>query len=177
MLVLIHPLLQLTIACILAICLTLAIRSIQRNISAENSGSEHISDLRYRHSSLATTTLDLYDQELRSFLQETKAYLNADLSLDELSLNTNIPKRHFSQLFNVHLQKNFYQLLAEYRIAYALEALAEEADLKIEYLANACGYHSRTTFTKHFKEQVGLTPSRYRENLFLLIQCSPNKSS
>lgn len=119
---------------------------------------------RYAKSSLEEETLKEYESKLHSHLQTSKVYLKPALSLELLAKETEIPKHHFSQLLNVYLGKSFYQVIADYRIAHAL-ALLEEAGTQftIESLAYECGFNSKTSFNRYFKEKTGFTPSDYRE--------------
>ncbi|RZK22971.1 MAG: AraC family transcriptional regulator [Flavobacterium sp.] len=95
------------------------------------------------------------------FLNDT-SFLNPDISIESISKDLNIPKHHFSQLFNVHIGKNFYTFIAERRIGYALKRLNEEkGKLKIESLAYECGFNSKTSFNRYFKQITGFTPLEY----------------
>ncbi|MGF1925655.1 MAG: helix-turn-helix domain-containing protein, partial [Bacteroidia bacterium] len=85
-----------------------------------------------------------------------------DISIDLISRELDIPKYHFSQLFNVHIGTNFYTFIAERRIEYALKKLSEEqGKLKIESLAYQCGFNSKTSFNRYFKQITGFTPLEY----------------
>lgn len=119
---------------------------------------------RYAKSSLEEETLKAYEHKLHSHLQTSKIYLKPALSLELLAKETEIPKHHFSQLLNVYLGKSFYQVIADYRIAHALALLEEAgAQFTIESLAYECGFNSKTSFNRYFKEKTGFTPSDYRE--------------
>lgn len=107
------------------------------------------------------TFLD-YEKRVRSILVERKLYLSPELSLDRLAQETHIPKHHFSQLFSVYLKTSFYQLIAHYRIAHALKSLDEGSNITVESLAYECGFNSKTSFNRYFKEITGYTPSEYQ---------------
>ena len=62
--------------------------------------------------------------------------------------------------------KSFYVLVSEYRINYAKEILKEDNNITIESLAYECGFNSKSTFNKYFKEQTGYSPSEYRSSFF-----------
>lgn len=119
---------------------------------------------RYSRCTLSKAVLETYEDKLHHYLQESKLYLRSELSLEVLADHTKIPKHHFSQLFNVHMHKSFYQLVAEYRIKHAIVLLHTSGEkLKIESLAHDCGFSSKTSFNKYFKTYTGYTPSEYRE--------------
>lgn len=125
--------------------------------------TEPLPVVRYQKSALEETLLDRYAQMVHDCLQGSKLFLNSNLSLAMLSSETGIPKHHLSQVFNVHIHKSFYHVVAEYRIRYAIERMRhDDGSLTIESLAYECGFNSKTSFNQYFKEQTGYTPSEYR---------------
>lgn len=109
-------------------------------------------------------SMEELEKKIHVFFEETQLFLKSDISLEMLSEEVAIPKHHLSKLFNSYLNKSFYVVIGEYRIKHAQKRLKEDANLKIEYLAFECGFNSKSTFNKHFKEQVGSLPSEYRLN-------------
>jgi len=120
---------------------------------------------KYRDYSLDENVLIAYASKIDLFLKDTKLYLNTNLSLDLLSEKTQIPRHHLSQVFNLYLRKNFYQTIATYRIDYALNLLQEDRNITFESLAYECGFNSKTSFNRYFKDQTGYTPSEYRSQI------------
>jgi AraC-like DNA-binding protein len=119
-------------------------------------------DLSYANSSLLSEQTALYLDKMKQYFSEDKSFLNPDLSLEILSRDLDIPKYYFSHLFNVHFGKNFYNFIAEHRINYALRRLMEEnGKMKIESLAYECGFNSKTSFNRYFKQRTGCTPLEY----------------
>lgn len=117
----------------------------------------------YARCALPQTVMEAYEGELHNYLRESKLYLKPEFSLELLAKRTKIPKHHCSQLFNVHIGKSFYQLVAEYRVKHAIDLLQTSGDkLTIESLAHDCGFSSETSFNKYFKSYTGYTPSAYR---------------
>ncbi len=104
----------------------------------------------------------VYMETLEKCVRETNIYRNPDISLEMLSVETTIPKHHLSQLLNGCLGKNFYQYIAELRIEYAISCLKEDSGIKIESLAYDCGFNSKTSFNRYFKEYTGYLPSYYK---------------
>lgn len=125
-------------------------------------GTEH-RETAYQHSGLDEEVMKRYSDRLDDCLQTSGLYLKPNLSLDMLSRETGIPKHHLSQLFNTYLGKNFYQLMAEYRINYGVRRIEQvDEGLTIESLAYECGFNSKSSFNQYFKEYTGCTPSEYR---------------
>jgi len=120
----------------------------------------------YRNSALSDDTVSLYKERILAYFEEAEAYLTSGLSLDHLSKELDIPKHLLSQLFNVYFGKSYNNFVAEYRILYAIELLnTNKGRLKIESLCYSCGFNSKTSFNRYFKEKTGLTPSEYQLEL------------
>lgn len=114
--------------------------------------------------SLPQELLKDYAERIQYCLVENELYLDPSLSLDLLAQETKIPKHHFSEVFNAYLGKSFYQLIAEYRIKKAMFLIeAKGHSMTIEALAYECGFNSKTSFNKHFKEINGFLPSEFRD--------------
>jgi len=117
---------------------------------------------RYNAFTIEIDVLNEYVHTLENIMKDKKIYLKSGLSLEELSIETGIPKHHFSQLFNVYLGKTFYQYIAEYRIKEAVFRINSDENITIESLAFECGFNSKTSFNKYFKKITTITPSEYR---------------
>lgn len=115
----------------------------------------------YKYSILPLETLNEIESRIKEHLLEHKVYLQPDLTMDDFSAQIQVSKNNLSQVLNVHMGKSFYRLLAEQRIAYALERLEKNKNLKIEALAYDCGFNSLSTFNRYFKEIMGIQPSAY----------------
>jgi AraC-like DNA-binding protein len=131
-----------------------------------NEPADDLKSKSYSHSELAPEQAKHYQSKISEHFKNTLIYLTPNLSLEVLSKDLDIPKHYLSQIFNVHFEKNFHSFLADYRIAHALKLLEENPGrLKIESLAYSCGFNSKTSFNRYFKEITGHAPSAYQENL------------
>ena len=101
--------------------------------------------------------------ELLEILQKEKLYTNQELTLNELSTRLGLSAAQLSQLINTHTDGNFYQLINGLRVEEfkRLIALPESKKYTINALAFDCGFKSKTTFNKYFKEHTGKTPSEF----------------
>lgn len=116
----------------------------------------------YINSGLGEEQAEGYKNQIRTYFESTDCFLRTDLSLEILSRELQISKHYLSEIFNIHIGKSFYGFIAEYRIAYAIERLKKEGGrLKIESLAHECGFNSKTSFNRYFKEITGSNPSEY----------------
>jgi len=118
----------------------------------------------YQKSAVALDLLDDYLKKLELRMQQQRLYLNPELTADELASELKIPKHHLTQLFSRKAGMHFNQYINTLRIEHACDILKRgETELKLEELAFACGFNSKTSFNRNFKNHTGHTPSEYRE--------------
>lgn len=163
----IHP--QSIIMMLMALALIILTRYLYQEITWEGNKEESIVSLPSipndaPNYSLPEELLKEYAERIQYCLFEKELYLHSGLSVDILAQETKIPKHHFSELFNAYLGKSFYQLIAEYRIKKAMSLIEKRGhSITIEALAYECGFSSKTSFNKHFKEINGSLPSEFRD--------------
>ena len=88
-------------------------------------------------------------------------------SLADLAKKIGESKHHVSQVINEKLGKNFFELLASYRIEKAKTILTEDKSgrLTIEEVSEMVGYNSKTAFNNSFRKLTGKTPSEFRKSV------------
>lgn len=99
-------------------------------------------------------------ESIQKYLAESKIYLNPNLNIETFSKKIHIPARKISVVINELLNKNFHQIINEYRISEAIKMLETEIET-IENIYLKVGFNSRSTFNRVFKEITNLTPSEY----------------
>ncbi len=106
-------------------------------------------------------------EKLKDFLEREKLFLDPDLSLTRLAEYMKVPPGKLSLVINQILDKNFYDLINEYRVNEFLIRLPkkEYGHLSLLGLAFECGFRSKSTFNAFFKRQTGSTPSAYKKYL------------
>lgn len=75
-----------------------------------------------------------------------------------------INRSYLYTLFQENLGISPQQYLSSYRIAKASELL-QLTDLPIESISISCGYSDPLVFSKAFKQEKGMSPSKFRKNL------------
>lgn len=120
---------------------------------------------KYENSTLMETDADQYLEQLLSYMEEEKPYINGDLKLEDLSDELNIPRHHLSQVINERLGKNFFEFINTYRVREAKKILCDpdSKNYKILRVAFESGFNNKTTFNSAFKSEVGTTPSKFRK--------------
>jgi AraC-like DNA-binding protein len=118
----------------------------------------------YKKSALDDGMMLQYELSLKQFMDKSRIYLEAGVSLEVLSEKSKIPKHHLTQLLNERFEKNFYTFINEYRINEAIEKLKNpDIEVSILSLAYDCGFNSKSSFNNYFKKVTNLTPSAYRK--------------
>jgi AraC-like DNA-binding protein len=109
---------------------------------------------------------ELYQLILQITLLQ-KAYLNKNISLQQLSALCGLRANVVSEVLNKFYQKNFYDFINELRAKEVVSRLQDNAfaQLTIDALAEECGFKSKSTFYQSFKKLTGQTPTQYKKSL------------
>lgn len=99
-------------------------------------------------------------------LNETKAYLNSNLTIIELAEQVRLHPKKVSQTINQYSNKNFNHFINEFRINEAKKLLVDPnyKNLTIETIFKDSGFNSKSVFNTIFKEATGITPSAYKKS-------------
>jgi AraC-like DNA-binding protein len=124
-------------------------------------------NIKYRKSSLSETDKDLILEKIKSEMGIKMYFVNNMASLSDLGKKIHHSSHHVSQVINEKLNKNFFELLAGYRIEYARKLIIEDKEnkLTVEELAEIVGYNSKSSFNSAFKTITSKTPSEYRKSV------------
>ena len=101
---------------------------------------------------------------IRKIMDEIKEHYTENITLPGLAEKYAISVSYLSELLKEHLQLSFSEYISSKRIQKAKELLADES-LSIEQIAEQTGYNDYFYFTKVFKKNTGISPSKYRKNL------------
>jgi AraC-like DNA-binding protein len=130
---------------------------------------------RYEKSGLNPEKLNEFETIIVRHVEKTKIYLNTELTLEDLSERTRLPKHHITQVLNEKMKKNFYSFINEYRIIEASRLLREHSkSVNMLSLAIDCGFNSKSSFNNYFKKIMQETPSSYRKKFSNKIAPSGN---
>jgi AraC-like DNA-binding protein len=68
-----------------------------------------------------------------------------------------------SQVINQELDKNFYELINDYRISEAVRIIESKPKKQVVDLIYECGFNNKVSFYKAFKKRMQMTPKEYIE--------------
>ncbi len=136
-------------------------RNDQSQISAEIKKGNSV-----KENKSLTIPIDVENELLKKLkdFENTNKFTNPKMSVAMLasSLNTNV--QYLSQVINKNKGKNFNAYINSLRIQYIIEELNSNKVLKtykISHIANVAGFVSHSTFSKIFKQELGILPSEY----------------
>lgn len=104
--------------------------------------------------------------KLTSLMEKEKPYLDFELTLQKLAIQTDIPERELSLLINHHLNKHFFDFINEYRINDAKTLLLDptKKELTVLEILYEVGFNSKSSFYTAFKKATNQTPTSYRKS-------------
>ncbi|MFA9388226.1 MAG: helix-turn-helix domain-containing protein [Prolixibacteraceae bacterium] len=103
---------------------------------------------------------------LESIMSDRKLFLNQSLSLHDLTNETSIPPHQLSKVIHRDFGMNFFEFVNRYRVNYFKEIanLPHYQHYTILAIAYECGFNSKASFNRIFKEYTGTTPGEFRKN-------------
>ena len=102
-----------------------------------------------------------YRETLEQWMKTEKPYLNPEFRLLDLRQVLPLNRTYLSQLINTEYGCNFYQFVTNYRIEEAKQLMKAHPDMKMQDIAEQCGFSSPTVFARIFSREVGMTPSEW----------------
>ncbi|QIE58235.1 AraC family transcriptional regulator [Rasiella rasia] len=117
---------------------------------------------KYASSNIEEDEAEALVTKLTNVVTENQLYKNPNLTMPALAKKLHIRPQLLSQLLNDNLNKSFSNFINEYRIEEAKRMLSEDASLKIEVIAEQCGFNSNSAFYNAFKKVTNTTPAKYQ---------------
>lgn len=119
------------------------------------------------YSNIAQTVFAQYiSHDRREQMEHIAAYIaenldDSELTVEKLSCMCNLSAVHFRRLFSYIYHTSPVQFITLARINKARELLTSEEG-SVSSIAEKCGYKNHYYFSKVFKIQAGMSPSRFR---------------
>jgi AraC-like DNA-binding protein len=122
--------------------------------------------VKYRKSSLSEADKELILKKITREMVANSYFTNNLASLAGLARQINESSHHVSQVINEKMNRNFFEMLAFYRVEHAKKLIRQDKQGKItvEELAELVGYNSKSSFNSAFRKYTSKTPSEYRKS-------------
>ncbi|MGQ1784469.1 two-component regulator propeller domain-containing protein [Saccharicrinis sp. GN24d3] len=106
-------------------------------------------------------------KRLSEIMRDDKPFLQADLTADKLAKMVDISVGELSQILNEYLQTRFYEYVNKHRVKefICLLQTPEAEKLTLTALSEKCGFTSKSTFYRAFKNEKGITPAQFAKSL------------
>jgi len=105
----------------------------------------------------------IYDNLCR-LMEEEKIYTDCNLTRDKVAEMLGTNRTYLTQIIKERTGKSYPQFVNGYRIRHAVRVLSDagSVDYPLKALCADSGFSSLTTFYKTFQNEVGMTPSMYK---------------
>lgn len=100
---------------------------------------------------------------INELMKEEKPYLDCELTLGKMASMLNMDDHDLTRILKEEMGLNFYGLINDLRVKAAAEMLLipENKNFSIMAVAYDCGFNSKSTFYRIFKEYIGVIPKEY----------------
>lgn len=103
---------------------------------------------------------------MENLIVENQLFLNPRISREEILKATGIGKNVLVPLLKKYAgSTNLSDYINRLRLEYAVRMIKDNKNFTIDYIAEASGFNSRSTFYRVFQNVYGMTPSQYLEIL------------
>ena len=102
-----------------------------------------------------------YRVALEQWMVTEKPYLNKDFRLSDMMQVIPMNRTYLSQFIQTEFGCNFYQYVTKYRIEEAKRFMRANPDMRVQEIADHCGFSSATVFGRVFLRETGLTPTEW----------------
>ena len=102
-----------------------------------------------------------YRVALEQWMETEKPYLNKDFRLSDMMQVIPMNRTYLSQFIQTEFGCNFYQYVTKYRIEEAKRFMRANPDMRVQEIAEHCGFSSPTVFGRIFLRETGLTPTEW----------------
>ena len=97
-------------------------------------------------------------QRICEVIERDRQYLTSRLKLSDIAVELGVSATAINDCISSQRHCTFAQLVAEYRIRYAQQLLADNPDMKLSTVMTKSGFTSESTFFRTFKAVTGLSP-------------------
>lgn len=118
---------------------------------------------KYEKTRLKVEDIPELKKKLLDYMDQEMPYLNKNLSIGELAEAIDFPTYQLSQLINDQLGKSFFEFVNSYRVEEVKKRFFDPqfSNLTLLGIAMECGFNSKASFNRIFKQLTNQTPTEY----------------
>ena len=118
---------------------------------------------KYEKTRLKEDEIPILKKKVLDYLDESKPYLNKNLTIGEMADSIEIPAYQLSQLINDQLGQSFFEFINSYRVKDVKVRFFDSkfSNLTLLGIAMECGFNSKASFNRIFKQLTNQTPTEY----------------
>lgn len=120
---------------------------------------------KYQDKKIDSGQVESLQEKLEQLMTDQKLFRDANLTQPQVAKKLGVSVPLLSQMLNDNLNKSFTVYVNEHRIIAAKGLLLANKKLKMEDIAEQCGFNSLSTFYSAFKRIEDSTPARFRRQL------------
>lgn len=123
--------------------------------------------VKYGNSSLTEEQIRQIHTNLQELMQREKPHCTPGLTLPDLARQLNVHPNTLSQVINSIEQKNFFDYINRLRVEEFKSRVVKTENQKYTmlFLAHECGFNSKTSFNRNFKNSTGQSPTEYLKHI------------
>lgn len=107
--------------------------------------------------------IESYKEQLDVWMASEKPYLSPEFRLLDLREVLPLNRTYLSQFISTAYGCNFYQYVARYRVEEAQRLMREKPEMKMQEVAEQCGFSSQATFAHVFTRETDMTPTEWQK--------------
>lgn len=107
-------------------------------------------------------SLQLSYSRIKNALNYVQKFYDHEISIREVSGQCGFSESHFMKLFKELTGMSFNAYLVNYRLDLAAKQLSE-TNSKVIDIAESCGFHNHSYFTRAFRKKYHSSPLAYRK--------------
>ena len=123
--------------------------------------------IKYGNSSITKEQIRQIHANLQELVHREKPHCTPGLTLPDLARQLNVHPNTLSQVINSMEQKNFFDYINTLRVEEFKSRVVKTENQKYTmlFLAHECGFNSKTSFNRNFKNCTGQSPTEYLKHI------------
>ncbi|MDO5571000.1 MAG: AraC family transcriptional regulator [Bacteroidales bacterium] len=141
-----------------------AINGLKEAFGSTNVSPKKITELNQAINTNAKESKNELIEKIKNVIEKNDLYKNPNFSMNDLLTFLPTNRTYLSNALAQSEEGSFYRMVLKLRVNFAKELLVDDQFMRIEEVAKKSGFTSQSFFSRSFKQEVGLTPTQFRNN-------------